>query len=65
MKVKHAIALLVLGYCFDFGGALLKIMHHPNANTILIVAVTLKILGALLFLFKIINYPKIREFMNS
>ena len=65
MKVKHAIILFVLGYCLDFVGALFKIVHHPNSNIVLTAAVTLKVLGALLFLYKITTYPKIKEFMNS
>jgi hypothetical protein len=65
MKVKHAITLLVLGYCLDFLGALFKITHRPDANIILTVAAFLKIGGALLFLYKLTNYPKIKEFLNS
>jgi hypothetical protein len=65
MKVKHAIALLVFGYCLDFLGALFKIVHRPDANTVLTVATLLKIIGSLLLLYKITNYPKIKEFMNS
>jgi hypothetical protein len=65
MKAKHAITLLVLGYCLDFWGALVKITHAPYANTILTIGVIVKTLGALLFLYKLTNYPKIKEFMNS
>ena len=65
MKAKNAITLLVLGYCFDFIGALFKILHYPEANTILTIAAVLKVLGALLFLYKVTNYPKIKEFLNS
>ena len=65
MKAKHAITLLVLGYCFDFWGALVKITHAPYADIVLTIGAILKILGALLFLYKLTNYPKIKEFMNS
>ena len=27
MKLKHSLIILVIGYCFDFIGALFKIMH--------------------------------------
>lgn len=65
MKVKHAISLLVFGYCLDFAGAVFVIMHRPSAHTLLTFAAILKIMGALLLLYKITNYPKIKEFINS
>jgi hypothetical protein len=65
MKAKHAITLLVLGYCFDFAGGFLKIIHHSNADTILLIGAMLKIVGALLFVYKLTNYPKFKEFLNN
>ena len=64
MKLKHSITFLVFGYCFDFIGALQKIMHIPIANTFLIIGTSLKVLGGLLFLYKILNHPKAKEFLN-
>ena len=64
MKAKHAIILLVVGYCFDFIGGLRKIMHAPAANTLLIIGTLLKVLGALLFLYKLLTYPKWKDFLN-
>ena len=65
MKAKHALVLLVFGYCFDFVGAVLKIMHRPGADNLFIAATILKISGALLLLYKITNYRKIKEFLDS
>jgi hypothetical protein len=65
MKAKHAIIIFICGYCFDFIGALLKIMHQPKADTVLIIATILKVSGAILFLYKITNYPRIKEFLDS
>jgi hypothetical protein len=31
MKAKHALAILILGFCFDFVGALFKILHTREA----------------------------------
>jgi len=64
MKAKHALLLFVLGYCFDFMGALLKIVHYPTANTTFLMATALKIIGALLFLYKLLTYPKLKDFLN-
>jgi len=64
MKTRHSITLIVLGLCFDFIGALLKILHQPYADIILIIGTILKVSGALLFLYKISTYPKIKDFLN-
>jgi hypothetical protein len=65
MKTKHTIILLILGYCLDFLGGLFKILHHQGADSILTVAAILKISGALLFLYKLVTYPKWKDFLNS
>lgn len=65
MKAKHAISLLVLGYCFDFVAGFLKITHQPNADTVFLIATILKVAGGLLFLYKLLNYPRIKDFLNS
>jgi hypothetical protein len=65
MKARHAVTLLVIGYCLDFVGAMLKITHSPSAETVLWAGAILKVLGGLLFLYKLLNYPKFKEFMNS
>ena len=64
MKTKHAIIIFVFGLCFDFVGALFKILHHSNADTLLIVGTIFKVLGGLLFLYKLLTHPKIKEFLN-
>ena len=64
MKTKHAIILLVFGYCLDFIGALFKILHTAQADITLTIAAILKVLGALLFLYKLLTYPKIKDFLE-
>ena len=64
MKAKHAISLLVFGYCLDFIGGLLKILHYAEADLTLTIAAILKVVGALLFLYKLSNYPKIKDFLE-
>jgi hypothetical protein len=65
MKARHAMAILIFGYCFDFIGALFKIVHRPGAETLFIIAAVMKVVGALLFLYKLTNYPKFKDFLNS
>lgn len=64
MKAKHAIILLIFGYCLDFIGSLFKILHTAQADITLTIAAVLKVVGALLFLYKLISYPKIKEFLE-
>jgi hypothetical protein len=64
MKLKHAIIVIVIAYCVDFWSSLQKILHSPNADTILIAGTILKISGWLLLLYKIITHPKAKDFLN-
>lgn len=64
MKTKYTLIIFVMGYCFDFIGSLLKILHYANADTLLIVGALFKVSGLLLFLYKILTHPKIKELMN-
>ena len=64
MKAKHGIIFLGLGYCLDFFGGLQKITHSSAANSILTIAALLKIAGVLLLVYKIVTYPKLKDFLN-
>ncbi|TGE16415.1 GldL-related protein [Hymenobacter elongatus] len=64
MKAKHALILLVLGLCADFVGALFKISHWEGASELLIVGMTLKVVGSLLMLYKLLTHPRVKEFLN-
>ena len=65
MKAKHAVTFFIFGYCFDFIGALYRVTHRPNGDTLLLIGAVLKVAGALLFLFKLITYPGFKNFMNK
>lgn len=64
MKVKHAIICIILGYCINIFGALQKVLHTPQADTILTIAMFVIIFGWLLLLYKILTHPKLKEFLN-
>ncbi len=64
MKIKHCLIIITLAYCLDFLGGLIKILHSPNADNILIIATTLKIVGFVLLLYKILTNSKCKEFLN-
>ena len=65
MKAKYAVSLLVLGYCMDFIGVLFKILHTAYADITLTIAAFLKIIGGLLFLYKLLTYPKLKDFFDQ
>lgn len=65
MKVKHAVFMIGVGYIIDWWGGLSKILHTPNANTILVFAAFLKAAGLLILLFKFATHPKLKDLMNS
>jgi hypothetical protein len=64
MKTRHAITLYILGLCLNFVGALIKILHYPGANEILITATVFQVSGGLLFLYKLWTNPKMKEFLD-
>jgi NAD-dependent SIR2 family protein deacetylase len=64
MKTKHAVIIFALGLCFDFVGAMSKILHYSNADTLLIIGTVLKLTGALIFLNKLLTRPKVKGFLN-
>ena len=64
MKAKHALIILVIGYCLDFIGALYKLEHWENGDNILVTATIFKVVGAIIFLIKLLTHPKVKEFLN-
>ncbi|MFD1470532.1 hypothetical protein ACFQ48_20060 [Hymenobacter caeli] len=65
MKAKYSLVLFALGLGFDFVGALFKVMHWAGADLLLVAGLTFKIVGGLLFLYKLLRHPRVREFLNS
>jgi hypothetical protein len=64
MKAKHAIILLIFGYCLYFIGALFKILHTALADIMLTAASIFNVVGALLLLYKLLTYSKIKDFLE-
>ena len=64
MKAKHALILLLAGYCLDLVGAGMKMLQLGSGSTLLFVALILKLTGGLVFLYKLVTYPKWKDFLN-
>ncbi|MEJ2003958.1 MAG: hypothetical protein P8X57_03120 [Cyclobacteriaceae bacterium] len=65
MKTKYAILLFILGLAIDMTGALFKIMHWPSADIFLIIGTICQVDGLIIFGFKLLTHPKLKEFMNQ
>jgi hypothetical protein len=65
MKAKHALLMLALGFCLDFVGSYMKILHRGSADLLLLLAVILKVAGVLLLAFKLVRYSGLQRFLNS
>lgn len=65
MKVKHAIFLIILGYCITLFGSVQKILHTPYADNALKLGFGFTICGFLLLLYKLFTSAKFKDFMNS
>lgn len=64
MKAKYALILFVLGVCTNLVGALFKIQHWSGADALLIAGSLLEVGGILLFSYKLLTHPKVKEFLN-
>jgi len=69
MKVKHIIALYLLGLLFITIGALLKIIHHSlfslNSNLIITFGSIFQGTAIILMIYKIFTIKKFKDFLNS
>ena len=65
MKVKHIIALFLLGVFFTIIGALFKIQHWPYGRILLTIGSFTQGLAFLLGIWKILTNKKFKDFLNS
>jgi hypothetical protein len=64
MKAKHALLLFVLGLCANLVGPLFKIQHWSGADALLIMGILLEVAAILLFSYKLLTNPKVKEFLS-
>lgn len=64
MKTKHALFLLAMGFVIDFIGVFVKILHTQYADALMFLGMLLKVIGLLLFVYKLFTNPKAKEFLN-
>jgi hypothetical protein len=64
MKTKYALIILIVGFVISFIGVLFKLMHWPYASIMLITSTFLQVIGSIILLYKLVTYPKIKDFLN-
>jgi hypothetical protein len=64
MKVKYALMILIVGFAVSVIGALFKVMHWPYAGALLITATLMQVVGSIVLVYKLLTYPKIKDFLN-
>lgn len=65
MKLKYALILFMLGWCIVIVGSLIKIMHYYDASIFFITGTILQIIAIVIFVVKLINHPKVKDFLNN
>jgi prepilin signal peptidase PulO-like enzyme (type II secretory pathway) len=66
MKTKHTIIIFAIGVSLSLIGAFCKLEHLPFGvgNIILGIATLMESIGLILFLYKILTNPKLKDFLN-
>lgn len=64
MKLKHALILLGIAYCFEFIGAWMKLTHQRLADSALLITTIMKVVAVIIIVIKIVTHPKLKEFLN-
>ena len=65
MKVKHIIILFLLGYILELLGGYFKIMQLMGAPEVFTVAISLKVLAAVLGVWKMFTIKNSNDIINA
>lgn len=64
MKTRHALVIYLVGIIIDIVAGLMKILHLPGADEILVIGGLFQIVGSLVFIVKMLTHPKLKEFLD-
>lgn len=64
MKIKHILILFLLAYIFEVSGVHFKIMHLQGASTLFTISTILKVISALLGIWKLATVKDFSDFLN-
>lgn len=65
MKVKHIIILFLLGYILELLGGYFKIMQLMGAQEVFTVAISLKVVAAVLGVWKMFTIKNSNDILNA
>lgn len=65
MKVKHILAVLILGTTCLLAGSLFKILHLAGASILMMSGVILEVISGILIAWKLISTKDFKDFMNK
>ena len=65
MKIKHAIVLLIVGIICTLLGMLYKLESWANASELLWGGIGLAGIGLVALLYKLIQQPSVKDFLNK
>jgi len=65
MKIKHTVIIYVIGVLVELVGIISRSTHFPDGTAFYLSGVSIKVIGFLLFLYKISTHPKVKEFFES
>jgi hypothetical protein len=65
MKVKHIIALFLLGFGLSVMAAVFKILHFMGAPTLLLTSAIIIAIATILAIGKVFTNERFKDFLNS
>ncbi len=64
MKIKHFLALFIIGFFISILGALFKILHWEFGYELASIGFVLRIMAVILIFWKLTAKDKLNEFLN-
>lgn len=64
MTLRHSIVVYLVGVMVDVLGALLKILHLPGADQMLLIGALFQTAGMCMIIFKLLTHPKLKDFLD-
>lgn len=64
MKIRHIILIFCFAFFLVIIGSLFKVMQWPGAGVVLAVGLSLKVIAAILAVWKAINSKQLREVID-
>lgn len=65
MKVKHIIIIFLLGYILELLGGYFKIMQLMGAREVFTIAISLKVVAAVLGIWKMFTIKNTNDILNA